>query len=148
MTLLLLLKLRLKKWEEVFNRIKGVDLMLDLVESYSDVVRNAREFLDSVDDEGLVNKLSMFRHWYYVEEIDAFAPSKFIGYKDITIEDYRIGTSVDQGYMDGRDTVKQLKEWFQPIDNENYEIYYKRLEEFLSQYDKKPNKMLQLYYKR
>jgi len=52
LTLLLLLKLRLKKWEEVFNRIKGVDLMLDLVESYSDVVRNAREFLDSVDDEG------------------------------------------------------------------------------------------------
>lgn len=50
--------------------------------------------------------------------------------------------------MDGRDTVKQLKEWFQPINNENYEFYYKRLEEFLSQYDKKPNKMLQLYYKK
>ncbi len=65
--------------KEVFNRIKGVDLMLDLVESYSDVVRNAREFLDSVVDEGLVNKLSMFRHWYYVEEINAFAPSKSIG---------------------------------------------------------------------
>ena len=28
--------------------------------------------------------------------------------------------------MDGRYTVKQLKK-FQPIDNENYEIYYKRL---------------------
>lgn len=122
--------------------------MLSLVESYSDVVRNAREFLNSIDDEWLVNKLSLFRHWYYIEEIGAFAPSKFIGYKDITIEDYNIGTSLEQGYMDGRDTVKQLKEWFQPISNENYEFYYKRLEEFLSQYDKKPNKMLQLYYKK
>ena len=76
------------------------------------------------------------------------SPSKFIGYKDITIEDYKEGTKRGQSYMDGRDTVKQLKEWFQPISNENYEFYYKRLEEFLSQYDKKPNKMLQLYYKK
>lgn len=121
--------------------------MLDLVDNYSEVVRNAKEFHDSIDVD-LIKKLSQFRHWYYIEEIDGFAPSKFIGYMDITIEDYKIGTSLEQGYMDGRDTVKQLKEWFQPINNENYEFYYKRLEEFLSQYDKKPNKMLQLYYKK
>lgn len=127
--------------------------MLDLVDNYSEVVRNAKEFHNNIGDEGLIKKLSQFRHWYYIEEIDGFGPSKFIGYKDITIEDYKIGTSYklctssEQSYLDGRDTVRQLKQWFQLINDENFESYYKKLESFLSQYNKKPNKMLQLYYK-
>lgn len=58
--------------------------MLKLVDKYDDVVKNAKEFHKSIENDIELNrKLSMFRHWYYIEEIDAFAPSKFIGYKDI-----------------------------------------------------------------
>lgn len=121
--------------------------MLDLVNNYSEVVINAKGFHDSIDMD-LIKKLSQFRHWYYIEEIEDFAPSKFIGYKDITREDYKEGTIHGQSYMDGRDTVRQLKEWFEPVNNEDFDYYYKRLEDFLSQYDKKPNKMLQLHHTR
>ncbi len=73
---------------------------LDLVETYEDVVKNAKVFCDNVNDcEELRSKLSNFQHWYYIEEIDKFAPSKFIGYQDNTVEDYIFGTS-SQGYMD------------------------------------------------
>lgn len=122
--------------------------MLDLVDNYSEVVRNAKEFNNSIDDESLVKKLSQFKHWYYIEEINGFAPSKFIGYRSITIEDYKEGTKRGQSSMDGRDTARQLKQWFQPVNNEDFEFYYTKLEEFLSNYDKKPNKMLQLHYKK
>lgn len=122
--------------------------MLDLVDNYSQVVRNAKEFHNSIENESLIKKLSQFRHWYYIEEINGFAPSKFIGYRNITIEDYKEGTKRGQSSMDGRDTVRQLKQWFQPVNNEDFESYYKKLEEFLSNYDKKPNKMLQLHYKK
>lgn len=121
--------------------------MLDLVDNYLEVVKNAKEFHNSIDVE-LIKKLSQFRHWYYIEEIDDFAPSKFIGYKGITIEDYIEGTKRGQSYMDGRDTVRQLKEWFHLVNNGDFDYYYKRLEDFLSQYDKKPNKMLQLHYRK
>lgn len=50
--------------------------------------------------------------------------------------------------MDGRDTVPRLKKWFKLIPKEENEIYYNKLEEFLSYYDKKPNKKVQLYYKK
>jgi len=123
--------------------------MLKLVDKYDDVVKNAKEFHKSIENDiELIRKLSMFRHWYYIEEIDAFAPSKFIGFKDITIDDYKIGTSPEQGYMDGRDTVKQLKQWFKLVDNVESDIYYKKLVDYLSKYDKKPNKMLKLYNKK
>lgn len=122
--------------------------ILNLIDSYSDVIRNAKEFHNCIDDEDLIKKLSLFKHWYYIEEIDGFAPSKFIGYKDITIDEYKIGTSREKGYMDGRDTVSRLKQWFKLVDDKDYELYYKKLEEHLLLYDKKPNIKLQIYYKK
>ncbi|MFL0251966.1 hypothetical protein ACJDT4_16220 [Clostridium neuense] len=44
--------------------------------------------------------------------------------------------------------VSRPKKWFKLIPKEENEIYYKKLEEFLSYYDKKPNKKVQLYYKK
>ena len=126
---------------------KEGELVLDLVDSYTGVVENAKEFHNNIDED-LIRKLSLFRHWYYIEEIDAFAPSKFIGYKDVTVVDYKIGTKLGQGYMDGRDTVKQLKQWFKLVNDEEFDFYCEKLEDFLFQYDKKPNKKLQLYYKK
>lgn len=121
--------------------------MLDLVDSYTDVVENAKEFHNNINED-LIRKLSQFRHWYYIKEIDAFAPSKFIGYKDVTVGGYKAGTKPGQGYMDGRDTVKQLKQWFKPVNDGGLDFYCEKLKDFLFQYDKKPNKKLQLYYKK
>lgn len=44
--------------------------------------------------------------------------------------------------------VSRLKKWFKLIPKEENEIYNKKLEEFLSYYNKKPNKKVQLYYKK
>ena len=33
----------------------------------------------------------MFRHWYYIPTINAFGPSKYIGYKNMNIEEYDRG---------------------------------------------------------
>lgn len=48
-----------------------------LVESYAQVLESARNF----NMGNHIDKLTSFKHWYYFEEIDSFAPSKFIGYK-------------------------------------------------------------------
>lgn len=123
--------------------------MLGLVKTYEDVVINVKEFHDNINNaEELIKKLSQFRHWYYIEELEKFAPSKFIGYQNITVEEYVVGTSTEKGYMDGRDTVPRLKKWFEVIPDEEIEVYYKKLEAFLIQCDKRPNKKFQLYYKK
>ena len=44
--------------------------------------------------------------------------------------------------------VKHLKQWFKLVDDKDYELYYKKLEDLLLLYDKKPNKKLQIYYKK
>ncbi|WP_419724815.1 hypothetical protein [Terrisporobacter petrolearius] len=123
--------------------------MLNLVENYKDVLDNSEVFHNGMDNsQEIIKKLAFFRHWYYIEEANKFAPSKFIGYKKITFEEYIAGTNREEGYMDGRDTVPRLKKWFKLIPEEENEIYYKKLEEFLSLYDKKPNKKVQLYLKK
>ena len=118
-----------------------------LVENYEDIIQNYKEFHNNIDEE-IIRKLSFFRHWYYLEEMDLFAPSKFIGYKDMTVEGYKIGTNPEHGYMDGRETVPKMKRWFRLVTDEEFDVYYEKLEDFLSQYDKKPNKKLQLYRKK
>ncbi len=123
--------------------------MLSLVENYKEVLNNSIVFHDNIDNsEELIKKLSFFRHWYYIEEIGKFSPSKFIGYKNIDIEEYAIGTSYEYGYMDGRETVSCLNKWFNVIPKEEAEQYRNKLEEFLSLYSKKPNKKVKLYYKK
>ena len=121
--------------------------MLSLVESYDDVVLNSKEFYDNIEN-GLVRKLCFFRHWYYIEETDTFAPSKFIGYKGITISEYRRGTIRNAGYMDGRDTVNHLKQWFRLADDKEYEISIKKIRKFLAKYGKRPNANIFVHYKK
>ena len=121
---------------------------LDLVETYEDVVKNAKVFCDNVNDcEELRSKLSNFQHWYYIEEIDKFAPSKFIGYQDNTVEDYIFGTS-SQGYMDGRETEKQLNKWFKQTPEEVKNYYYHKLLGDLSWNSKEPNKRACVHIKK
>ena len=49
-------------------------------------------------------QLAMFSHWYYFPNSNVFGPSKFIGYKNTTLESYIGG---DTG--DGSDTHKRFE---------------------------------------
>ncbi|HTC00437.1 MAG TPA: hypothetical protein VK705_07125, partial [Ferruginibacter sp.] len=40
------------------------------------------------DKTRVLNRFSSFYHWYYFPKDDSFAPSKFLGYKDTTIQNY------------------------------------------------------------
>jgi len=53
------------------------------VENYEDVIEPVRAFNEGLKEGGnLENQLSYFRAWYYIPELDAVGPSKFIGYKN------------------------------------------------------------------
>ena len=86
------------------------------VENYKDVRDSVSAFTKGLEegDEGkeLQNLLSYFRAWYYIPELDAdelnaVGPSKFIGYKDLSVEEYLTGKD-----LDGKVTEPILGKWF------------------------------------
>lgn len=80
----------------------------ELVTSYDEVVENIRQFNDDLSRGAPgITSLSQFHHWYYIPELNAFGPSKFIGYKGMC------GASYNRGHdKDGRATEKVLRKWF------------------------------------
>ncbi|MEW9053061.1 MAG: hypothetical protein AB2392_18015 [Neobacillus sp.] len=82
--------------------------MDELVTSLKEVVDNINRFnKDLEDNTDIITQLTMFRHWYYIPELNAFGPSKYIGYKDMSTSKYDRGRR-----KTGVDTEKILKEWF------------------------------------
>lgn len=81
-----------------------------LVENLYEVKRNIAQFNeDLVENEELRKKFfSHFKQWYYIAELDMFAPSKYIGYKDMNGFKY----NYKDPRMDGRKTEAVLKRWF------------------------------------
>ena len=90
--------------------------MPKLVEDKAQLVENACNFNElTVSSDSFAYKVfNSFKHWYYFEESDIFAPSKFIGYKNTTVENYRRGEG-----RDGRETEKKLQEWFKPLEQDS-----------------------------
>lgn len=79
------------------------------------MLENVRQFnADLSRGEPGITSLSQFRHWYYVPELDAFGPSKFIGYKNMRATFYNLGHG-----KDGRDTEKALPRWFLELPSES-----------------------------
>lgn len=122
---------------------------LPLIESVEDVILNIKVFNEDLDtSESLISKLSFFTHWYYSEKLDLFGPSKFIGYKGNTSDNYRKGTSRESGYMCGTVTQPILSGLFDSVDSldrEKADKLYDKLEVFTNYYDKKPNKRAKIY---
>lgn len=120
-----------------------------LVDSYAQALESAKNF--SMGNH--IDKLTSFKHWYYIEEIDSFVPSKFMGYKKMTSEDYDYYTDwegrydSDEPYLDGRETQKVFKKnkWF--IETEDQSIWEK-LQEKLNSYNKKIRKGSVIYIRR
>jgi predicted HNH restriction endonuclease len=100
-----------------------------LTESINEVYLNAQEFsrIHAIEDSIARDRFAKFYHWYYFPHIDIFAPSKFIGYKNTTLENYK-------GNGSGTETQKVLEEWFTQLEPESDE--FKRLREKLEVFSK------------
>jgi len=109
------------------------------VSSYAEALDNAVRFQKYLqENETLQHKLSQYTHWYYFEQKNIFAPSKFIGYKNNTYN----SETAHEG--DGRETEKALAHFFRKVvkSKTQPDIFinelYSKLGALLKQYDKKP----------
>ncbi|MGG1400182.1 hypothetical protein ABE288_20520 [Bacillus salipaludis] len=88
---------------------------LELVEDLNEVKQNIIQFNNDIKVNQELRKrfFSHFRQWYYIKELDMFAPSKFIGYKNMNAQKYN---NKDGTGADGRKTEAVLKQWFEKKD--------------------------------
>lgn len=84
---------------------------VELINSYLEAEGNAVRFLDVVahPTSHTYAMLGRYFHWYYFPSLDAFAPSKFIGYKNTDVQGYR-------GKGTGTATTRVLHKWFRKED--------------------------------
>jgi len=110
-----------------------------IVDSYEEVVRSVRAFNEDLSEAHVLQgQLSYFRAWYYIPELDAVGPSKFLGYRGMTVSEY-----MQSQELDGRVTEPVLSRWFDALENDTSEtVYVARLvEELLARYKKVPNRV-------
>jgi len=100
-------------------------------------LKNAITFNDTLSSSDFLrSKLNYFRHWYYFDEIDMFAPSKFIGYKNMNARTYEAFIVSDPKNLDGRDKERVLIRFFDEATGEEKDDLVEKLSAFLSQYGK------------
>ena len=102
------------------------DNSLETVETWEDIVTNFLEFekLDIVNPSDLLKTYSQFYHWYYWPETELFAPSKFLGYKNRTVESYNSSGT-------GGVTQIALSKFFKKIskDSDEFKVLYNKLKQ-------------------
>jgi hypothetical protein len=105
------------------------------IESIDEAAVNAVEFnrLSVGYNCEALKRFSQFYHWYYVPNLDIFAPSKFIGYKNTTIDNY-LGTG------HGGETQRVLSKWFRKVPSTAQE--FSRLKEKLESHGRSLGKTI------
>jgi len=109
------------------------------VESLDDIIKNFLEF-DKIHENHnnlAYERFKSFKHWYYLQKDKKgiFAPSKFIGYKETTLENYNPKSGDgEKGGRDGRGSEKILSKYFIDVKKEtpDYDLLNKKLEIFAS----------------
>jgi len=111
-----------------------------VIETFDQLVENIKRFnVDLLEnDSDFIRFLSQYRQWYYLDELDLFGPSKFIGYRKMTAEKYK--NKKGKG-ADGRATEAVISKWFVEVENEEL---MDKLERLLSKFGKKPSKLAKL----
>lgn len=105
------------------------------IESYEEALHNAVVFNEALESSDVLrNRLNYFRHWYYFDEVGLFAPSKFIGYKDMDARTYETLTFVDKDKLDDKDTERILTAFFVETTGNTKDELMEELSVFLSQY--------------
>ncbi len=106
----------------------------ELIESVTEAVQNAIEFnkLKKGYKTDTLRLFSMFYHWYYFPHLEIFAPSKFIGYKNTTVDNY-YDTVVQCGGDGGMtQNLFKRKDWFVKIEqsDKDFNCLRSKLEEY------------------
>ena len=84
-----------------------------LVTKYDEVRQNVQTFNEVLKGlESLQSNLLRFKSWYYVPELDAVAPSKFIGFADMTGDYYEANR---KDGLNGGLTDPRLGRWFRGV---------------------------------
>lgn len=100
---------------------------LEAVETWDEILHNFNEFekLDINQTNNILKTYAQFYHWYYLPEKEIFAPSKFLGYKNRTIETY------DSSGTGGQTQIALSKFFIKiPKDSEEFKNLYRELEQF------------------
>lgn len=117
---------------------------LSLVESLEAAQRNISRYQGEVQREPRLRERAAYtRAWYAArDETGAwrFAPSKFVGYRYATAEDY-LADAGASGDRDGRRTEQVLAQWYSVADPDTSfgRAICEKLREFLAELGQRPN---------
>jgi len=117
--------------------------------SLTDTQTNIRRYQKELSrSKNLRSRVSYVRAWYVDRGTNGdwlFAPSKFVGYRFSSAEDY-IAEAGHGGHRDGRDTERLLASWYQEIDPETRlgRELFAALRAFLGTLNQAPNKLARI----
>lgn len=119
--------------------------MSTFVSTPQEAFESVKRFQAEVDKSAdLQQRLPFARAWYAIRTDDGwiFGPSKFIGYRDLTADEY----VQDSQELDGRKTERQLAQWFVQVSPSDalYQELSHALSEFLSSYGKAPSSLIRI----
>ena len=107
----------------------------ETVKTYQDVLESVRAFNKGLEpSRRLREQIRFFQSWYYIPELDAVGPSKFIRYKDMTAFEY-IRSHAE---LDGRVAEPVLSKWFSRLEPNSAEATWvrQRVEALFGRYGK------------
>ena len=121
------------------------ELSIEFVKMFMDLQKRIKEWSDAflTGNSVALDVSSKTAHWYYSPIYDTFGPSKFIGYENISLDEYI------PSELDGRDTeqaIKKLKE-YEMLEggHPDFENYQRKLDQFLSQKNKQQKANAQIH---
>ena len=108
----------------------------EVISTFAEAEKNAKEFAKVGANRNSLafKRLSYFRHWFYFDSIDVFAPSKFVGVKGTRINNYT-------GGVNGTTTNNALFKHFKQVrvNSREFNKLALKLDEFLLDLNKKTN---------
>ena len=107
----------------------------ETVKTYDDVLESIAVFNKSLEkSKRFRDQVRFFQSWYYVPELDAVGPSKFVRYKGMTGFDYIRTYSA----LDGRVAEPVLAKWFVRLEDNSPEAVWvrQRVDQLLGHYGK------------
>ena len=114
--------------------------LVTAVNQVEENIANYHEFLKGHVE--LQDRTSQNRAWYAIklDGVWTFGNSKIIGYTGLTPDEYL------SGVFDGRQTEAVLQKWFTEVGPGNalFDILWKELADYLSQYRKSPSKLARI----
>jgi hypothetical protein len=93
----------------------------ETVKTYDDVLESVRAFNGSLEHgRRLREQIRFFQNWYYVPELDAVGPGKFIRFKGLTGLQY----IREHSELGGRVVEPVLSKWFTSLEEDSPEAIW------------------------